>query len=614
MRFYGIFLIILAVVALVTLFIPVLPLFLAMTGIGIPLALALWATPAVAAVLILARLVEIGLLDSRFPHGRGLMNWLGSAVLVAVALAALAALDRVAQEAAIRTLRAEDREALVPPLAGDRIAVRSDDPAAICNDLCRRLLLTGTATAVLLQKVEDSALPPDPATDAVSFSLEARTVCPAPALGREDGPLLEIRSASGSTDARPPSSMVLIRARIAEGTCLIDAPAKLGTADVVLSRLTLRRLQPGNRTGFLPGTSLIGADRLTVHQRDGTGFVEIWRKTQGKAWAIWPIAVPAPTFGYGLDIGTGLGRRQIVFNSDDRFYSGPDWAGFLTVTLGLALTPDGPGRAATREAITAVLLRPGPVGNSDQKLIEGYLDEVGTELILSGQGEMSPTSILEDRQLYLRIVTDDRVDLTYAASRALPPPDLLTETERSELARSAFDRIWRADPGVPSRAEHAGNILAGLPAETLVAFREELFRLAEDRQRRWWSWRLLMRLAEFGEAGAEQLVFLVGDARREGWDQTGNGWQHPYIGGLAGLCRMGPAAATQRAGIDALIQGGVLQIANSSYGQLTANMLIAVGYSPEDVLALRLQAERPMDEKHLRREIDRALAKPDCSY
>ena len=322
MRSYSVVLIVLAILAAVALLAPMLLLVTAMTGIGIPLALVLGTTPALAAVLIPARLLQRRSLDPRFPRRAGRASFVGSVVFVLAVLAGLAALDRVTQTAAMRALRAEDRSALILPLAAATVAIRSADDAVTCNDLCRRLLLTGTAATVLLQKVENPTLPPDPASEAMSFRLEPRARCPEPRLGRDEGGLLEI-AAERSSGTRPPSSMVLIRGRIALGTCLIDAPSRLDVADLVISRLILSRRPLGGAVGFRPGTTLIGADRLSVHQRGGGQLVETFRQTTGAAWRIWPVAVPVPTFGYGFSVGRGLGRSETVFNTDDRYYDGP---------------------------------------------------------------------------------------------------------------------------------------------------------------------------------------------------------------------------------------------------------------------------------------------------
>lgn len=613
MQVHGKLLVALAGVGLIGLYLPSLIILSAMSIIGLPLAAVLWAAPAVATVLIPTRLLQTSLLDRWLPRWAGFFTWAVSAALVLAVFATVAALDRRAQAAKVQTLFADDVAELDLPLPSGIIAVRSSDRADICNDLCRRLLLTRAATTVLLQTVKDSTLPLDPAGAAHGFRLEPREQCPEAPLGDGGTEInIGVEQASGQVQ-RPASSLVLMRTLIAQGTCLIDGPAQLDAADVVISRLDLSEKPQGDNIAFLPGTALIEADRLTVHQRGAGGLRETYRWTGGTFWRIWPVAVPVPTFGYAFNMGQGFGRTETVFNTGNQFYGGPDWPGFLTDTLGLALVPEDDGREGTRAAIIAVLDRSGAVADSNLQLIDGYLDEVGIEMIIAPINQPSPSQ-QEDRALWQRIILDDRVPLPYAAVNAVPPIDLLTDAELKMIARAAFDRIWRADPEAPNEGRHAGDILARLPDTALATVGEDLFRLTENRERRWWSLRLLTRLSSFGDAGAERLTFLIGDARIEDREQTYEAWQHPYLAGLTGLCQMGPAAASQRESIDALVDAGIVEVSDTNYGRLTVNMLVALGYARSEVAEANAQSPKPFEAARLESEINRALAEPDCTY
>lgn len=613
MRGYNLILLLLAIGAALAMALQTLMLVFAMSIVGIPLALAMAALPALALVLILARVVQRLVLNRVMPRATGPVNGGLAVVLVLVLLAAVAALDRRGQAAAVADLTAGDRTALALPLPSGVVAIRSGDPETTCHDLCRRLLVTGSAATVLLQRLEDPTLPVDPSSQAVSYRLERRASCPEPAVGRDSDFVLSIVDEAASPGTAPESSVVL-RGRIAQGACLIDAPARLGEAEVVVTRARLSEMPQADSAGFLTGTALITADRLMVHLREGSGFTETYRWTGGRFAKMWPVAIPVPTFGYGFNTGIGFGRWDTTFNTENRFYDAPDWPGFLTGTLGLKLSLQGLGMGDTRAAIRAVLDREGVISDSDQSLIRGYLEGADKGRFFGRLGGATYTPDPDDLALYLRLLQDRRVPLDYVTASALPPPAELTDAQRAALAEAGFARLLQDEPWTAEQAQAAGDILARLPAATLAPYRDVLFRLAEDRQRRWPSLPLLTRLGDFGAEGAERLVFLIGDARREDWDDTGNGWQHPTLAGLIGLCRMGPAAAAQRQAIDALIEAGTVAVSDSSYGRLTVNMLVALGYTPTEVKAVRDQSADPMPDPRLQTDLKRAATEVDCSY
>jgi hypothetical protein len=329
---------------------------------------------------------------------------------------------------------------------------------------------------------------------------------------------------------------------------------------------------------------------------------------------MWPVAVPVPTFGYGFNTGVGFARWETTFNTENRFYEAPDWPGFLTGRLGLPLSLQGLGTEDTRAAIRAVLDRPGQISDSDQQLIRGYFDDLDQARFFNRINGAPPLPDPADRALYLRLLQDRRVPLSFVTVAAMPSPDAFTAAELAALADAAFARLMQQDPWSAEQAQAAGDILAKLPAVTLAPYRDALFGLTEDRERRWPSLRLLTRLGDFGDEGAERLVFLIGDARREDWDDTGSGWQHPTLAGLIGLCRMGTAAASQRRAVDALIEAGTVTVSDSSYGRLTVNMLVALGYTPAEVAAVRERSADPMPDTRLQNELGRAGTEVDCTY
>ena len=225
--------------------------------------------------------------------------------------------------------------------------------------------------------------------------------------------------------------------------------------------------------------------------------------------------------------------------------------------------------------------------------MNGYPDEVALEMIITTINQPSPSQP-QDRAVWLRILLDDRIPLPYVGANAIPLIGLLTDAELTTIARAC-------------------DILARLPDTTLMTVRDDPPRLTEDRQRRSWSRRLLTRLSGFGEAGAERLRFLIGDARLVDVDQDYEVWQHPFLAGLIGLCQMGPAAASQRGAVDALIDARIVEIGETNYGRLTVNMPVARGFAHSEVAEANAWSPKPFEAARLGSEIARALRKPDCT-
>jgi hypothetical protein len=404
-----------------------------------------------------------------------------------------------------------------------------------------------------------------------------------------------------------------MRAKISEGNCLIESPATLADADFVISMLRLLQGPADVNVGFRFGTGLITADRLSAHQREAGSFREAYRWTGVLADRMWPGALPVPTEGSDFAMGRGFGRSEAYYNIPKGYYGGPDWAGLLTGPLGLNLTPSGSEESAgTRDVISAVLDREGMLSETDNKLIEGYLDTVGTRNILRRRGDPE-TSEPEDRALFLRIMQDQRVKLAYSAVRAMPSADLFSDAELTELARAGFDRIWRMPTDNPYAEEHSGDILNTLPAATLQPFRDELFRLAADRDRRAKSWRLVTRLAEFGDAGAERLLFLVRDSKFA-WSGEDSVTQHPYLSGMIGLCRIGQAAAAQGPELTALAKQGRVFLSEGPYGRLGVATLIRLGVPEAKVRAMAGAVSRPLAAQQLDRAIAKAADGSACHF
>jgi hypothetical protein len=63
-----------------------------------------------------------------------------------------------------------------------------------------------------------------------------------------------------------------------------------------------------------------------------------------------------------------------------------------------------------------------------------------------------------------------------------------------------------------------------------------------------------------------------------------------------------------------LIEAGTVAVSDGSYGSLAVNMLVAPGYPPAEVTAIRDRSADPMPDPRLQNELERAGAEIDCTY
>jgi|GEM_PF-2280226 len=591
MKAYDWFLGVVVAGAVFYLLMPIAVMMLLMTVIDIPLAIFVMACPTAALVLVPARLGQ-ALLKGWRPKGNAALQFLVPIGVVLGLLTGVAQMSRANLAAHVDALVAGDLNRLKLPLPQGVVALRSSFAEASCDDLCLRLLLGGSATKVLIQGVRDADAPPDPRSDVTAYWIEPRVVCPSPPIRAHGTEMqLDAEAARDRNGPPPQTARVLMLARISQGDCLIEAKETLGGAEVVVSSVNLP-----DRT--------VKATRLSVYRREGAGFTEVYRLTSVRARQMWPIALLVPATDSAFIYGLELGKSPLRRNTPDRFAEGPDWPKFLTDTLGLTLILPGRYDAAPlRASIRAELDHPSPLTDAEQNLIKKYLGGFGPQ----------PGRTPEDHALFLELVQDRRVWLTYQSTNIVPPAEAVDAAYMDALARAAWDRV-RLMPDLNGNRDTAGAILARLPSETLQPFWDDMLRVSEFREFRFRVPNLLERFADFGDRGAEHLVFLIVDSHLKPGENDDNRPELVRNAALIGLCKMGPAAASQHTAIAALVTDGTLSLANQRQGKLTLRMLIHTGFSLDQIRAFPQDPARPFSEDQLQAERARASDDRACIF
>jgi len=556
-------LLITGVAGTIALAIPAVTLFLMLTVIGIPVAIALMAAPT---LFLTAALTKFFYQPAkRLPRGVAIAVLLAIGVLAAVPVPFNTALELRA-----RKYVAGDHDELHRPFVSKVVAIRRDgtyrtsDPP--CDGFCKRALINGIVDRVLVQTID----PNRPMSDiAASYRLEKRDTCPPVSLPPSDDIAVENdHENTGSINVDE-----VLQLRIANGECLIRETAPIALADTIITVRNVHRGTDAYGAGLNPAADTIKADRITVEQKNGDNYHETYRRTGVVTYKLWPIFTPTLINGYGFDIRPGIGRGYEFKNIPGRYYEKPDWSGFLTKTLGMDLALRRQGVATlVREKVASILKRPGTVADADQKVIDGYFDGF----------LRSQTIEYADYNLILDVIDDQRVLLpstAWAVVRyAKNPPAGYFE----HIADGAFKRLRETNLANPrEQPEFLGSVINILPNGGLLKHRADFEWLARQDRLRVLANPALVRLADFGADAAPTLLFLIDGANRTSGG-TNNDWQHPYLQGMIGLCRLGPQASVMVQPLYDRIDAGKIALWGSYYG-LTINTLAAMGAGTEEI-------------------------------
>jgi hypothetical protein len=602
MRRYDGFLIFLGLAGAVSLILPDLLLLFMFSMVGIPLAIAMYFVPGLALVLILGRITQRRVIDRLVPRFSGQSGLIGVCAVV-IMLTLLSAYANARQDAQIARLVAGDLNTMKLPLPTGIYGLRSVRNDTDCDATCQRLLLSGTATEVLVEALEFADQEPNPNLAVPSWRMERRTSCPD--LKLPEGEFV-IPTADGPKTPDTISTNEVMLAAIASGQCLIEAERRLVEADVIISSMRLIQAPPGDKQGFSLGGDLLTVDRLDVHQNvDGVSALT-YRWTGVVADRMWPLAVPTVTSGRSLDMGAGFMRQRAVTNIGSVYYEGPDWEAFLTQTLRLDLTIDtARAEELTRASLDRILIKQTALNLIDFQLIEQYLSR------FDFGSSVDPV----DHDLFLRIVSDRRVVLTSSALRAMPLPGNVTSEYLKKLSDAAWSRLPDFDPVdlYAQEQEVAGQVLYRMPPDILIAYREEIFNLSENPKLRWHVGPLLSRLSDFGDDGGRQLLWLIKDTRgmrENSYDM----FKSTYLPAIMGLCHMGPSAATLKDELLDLANHGLIMVDASTEGDLSLRMLIRIGLPKPIVRRLAARDRGNYSDEQLDLLIRRPVDEKDCQY
>ncbi len=580
------------VLSLVVLAVPGFGALVALTLIGLPLAVAYWATPAVFMLCLIAYVINRIL---------PLAGKTGAALSLVAAAATLAVPPYLLNGPVHRnaaSLAAGDLDALQLPITARSIASRQNfrfgKEVTQCGGFCLHVLLTGTADRFLVADTDTPHGDIAPDQEAIEFRLERRDACP-PVYFKPGTYTLTFPAANGDT-ARAADPVETLKLRAIEGECLVSRPATLGDADIVISRGAVtkgvhRRSDTG---GYSFSTETASANRIAVHRKAGdTRFDEVYRNTQVRYRLFGWLLVPSVTMNSSFKVSTGWWRRENWINVQSRYDHPHAWTTFLTQKLGLDLKLEGEDTKAKTLARLRKLLDEGtPPNPADWALFSQYFDRIGA----GSNTKMSA----EDFELGLRVLGN-------AEFPAPPSPhNLIRYVERNagdaEMAHLVGLFVERLN-GDAARHQALGarpedqikllsNVVRRLPDAALLPHKDTMISLASrpDIQRH--GYVALRRLSVYGDDAVPALLTLM----KAGFDggehfYRYHRYQNPYLGGMQGLCLAGARAASALPELRQLTAEGKLPN-HGSHGRLLFTTLLRLGEDRDRVRTLFMAAAR----------------------
>ncbi|MEM8647061.1 MAG: hypothetical protein AAGF86_12025, partial [Pseudomonadota bacterium] len=603
------------VVSLISLAAPELGILPAITIIGIPLAFAYWFTPAFFTVALLAYIIY------RFLRLKGMVGGAVSLIFAGVLLAIPPYLLNMPIQSKAASLASGDADTLQLPLKADVLANRERfrfrRDGNRCDGFCLHALLSGTAKRFLVAHMKNPSGDIVADQDVTAFRLENRDVCP-PLQAKTGEPKLEFPHSRKGDKTRTADALETMKLRAAEGVCLVSAPAKLGEADVVISRgLITPGVRWNTRAGYGFFNDTVSAERTSVHVRTaGEGYKETYRATEVRYRPFAWLLLPGASMSNGPSLHSGWWRRNAKINVESSYHNPSEWAEFLTGPLGLKLKLEGED---TKQKTLVKLRRRLDEGTSPSAAERALFVQYFNRLEWRGSTRIQR----QDFDLAARMLASTEYpvppklhQLVAYAARETGPDDL------EQFADLLIDRLIERgrQPGTERDEELRHLVLAvnRLPDSTLQDRRDDMLALAHSPRMQVQGYTALQRLAAYGDTAVPTLLALM-EVGLEGGEHfyRKNQFQHPYLGGLLGLCRAGHTAQSALEPLRRMSEAGRLP-QHAGYGRLLFTTLLRLGEDPEKVRALFVAAARNKanaTDRHFERLKARAKrTKPSCYY
>jgi hypothetical protein len=375
------------------------------------------------------------------------------------------------------------------------------------------------------------------------------------------------------------------------------------------------------------------ADSASVFRRSfyryKNGKLELmYQRTGVRKYPLAPILIPTLVFGYGFDFAPGFYRTSQYLGSAQRYGSKESNADFFQDTLGFNLVLNGSEfEADLADKVRALSTTSSVLSDNDNRIIGDYFaDRKWNEKISA-----------EDLDLALSVLQNPLVDAPYSTERIIHDVSRNWPERAPDFAEALFARFREAKPD-PERPnitiygyEGLSAVSSGihaLPQGLAKPYFSDLAKLADDPVGRIIGYRALMRLGDSGRLGARKLIDMIKDADQYKGKRTSGlmyQWQHPYLAGMIGLCRMGSEGFKSEAVIQDLIElirQGIVTAGTGGYSGLTVNTLIALGADRQQVAeiykpildGIEQASRREKAYKELDWELNRAERKLDCSH
>lgn len=530
--------------------------------IGIPLYFLLAALPSIFLIMLFLRFV-LGAVQNFRTAGAWSVGFALAALVMVHFFIVRAYRENTKLDARATALVADDVAAQTAVPGGGVIAIVRGEafssrgtPDNACDDLCQRLLLNGFAKRVLaitlapqIDKVASRGGRPLPALEPASgmvgvmYWLEERPACPDVKVPDNIRLLRVDEPDHGSGVIATRSASQAMRVKIASGTCLISAPARIDEADGAFFYGPAAKGQTGRVTGFKPAVDTVAAWRTAYYRRDGEAWAVEHRATGVRYQRFPDVLIPTFIHGHGLQLHNGFLRSESFMGVRERYVDDPPVAETLT-RLGAMLRIADTGRSDGPAIVDDALATKGELPPMQAAIVEDYLGRMA-----ANRGRrLEP----DDVRRILALAADPRIAFNWNAHGAVT---MIAEQQPQlspQLAGTLFGRLdaLAASAAVVSEqtSRSIGAIsgaLAALPAAALKPYFANIEAVANAPALRAPAQKLIARLDVFGGFALPAILRVIDDSIAQRAPR-GSNWQNGVSAGLQALCRLGSEGAFAR--------------------------------------------------------------------